>query len=406
MKKFYDGSLAAMMACIVLLSSQTTLFSAVQGGLLPTTDNINRPPKQEQVYYSTAPVDMHDGIDVGTLSLEGADLAIKKFVAEIEDNKYGPLASILVWHKGKLVFELYANHGYENAPHFMMSVTKTVTSLVLSRAIEMGYLKVSDFQRPILSFFPGIDQTEIKPEIESVTLYDVLMMQSGFRGIKEWMKGDDLEGDGLIQKYFELTKLPLDRKYRYSATDCMMVMALIDELTTRRPQSSLTQYESVWDFVQKEFLDKLDIQNYVWGKASNGNPASAAGSRFRSRDLLKMGIALHQKGFYKGEQLFSREYMDLLHGMDVRKTNRPHMKNACGYTYFTEGIEYDMNGVKFIGVGGRGAAGQFMTSYEELDLVIAATSDNRGGVGFGLKDAREAQVKNLLPLFAKHKSGK
>ena len=40
----------------------------------------------------------------------------------------------------------------------------------------------------------------------------------------------------------------------------------------------------------------------------------------------------------------------------------------------------------------------------ELDLVIAATSDNRGGVGFGLKDARQAHVDNILTLFTVEKA--
>ena len=396
LKKIKSTSLT----CLVLLFF-TSLLKAEKP---PTSDNTNKPKKQNTVYYSTSPVDMNDGIQVGILNIKGADVAIKNFIGDVENNKYGPLASILAWHKGKLVFEMYANYGYENSPHFLMSVTKTITSLLLSRAIEMGYLSVADLQNPVLDFFPDIDRTNIKAEAAAVTLYEVLMMQSGFRGIKEWMKGDDLQGYKMIQKYFEQTKLPLNKKYAYAATDCIIVMAIIDELTTRRPKSSLPQFSTVRKFLEQEFLGKLGITNYKWGTASNGNPASAAGCRLRSRDLLKVGIALHQKGIYKGEQLFSREYVDSLFDMKARRTKRPHMPGPHGYTYFTEGLEYKMNGMTFIGVGGRGAAGQFITSYEKLDLVIAATSDNRGGVGFGLKDARQAHVDNILTLFTVEKA--
>jgi len=391
-------SLTQKLVTLTLLS--LFLAYAAHAQKPPTTDDVNKPSKQDKVYYTTSPVDMNDGIKVGTLSIAGADPIIQKVISDVDSNVYGPLASILLWHKGELVFEMYANYGYENAPHFLMSVTKTITSLILSRTIELGYLTVSDLQKPVLDFFPDIDRTDIQPEAAAVTLYEVLMMQSGFRGIKEWMKGDDLEGYRMIQKYFELTTLPLDKRYAYAATDCNIVMSVVAELTTRRPDSSLPQYSTVWKFLEKEFLGKLGITNYKWGTASNGHPTSAAGCQLRTRDLLKMGIVLHQKGIYNGQQLLSREYIDMLFDMSARKKIRPHMTNPHGYTYFTEGIDYAMNGVEFTGVGGRGAAGQFITSYQALDLVIAATSDNRGNCGFVLKDARKAHVDNLLPIFA------
>jgi CubicO group peptidase (beta-lactamase class C family) len=366
----------------------------------PTTNNPSNPAKQDEVYYSTSPVDLHDGIKVGTLSVTGAEPVIEKLITDIQNNEYGPLASILVWHQDKLVFEMYANYGYENAPHFLMSVTKTLTSLLFSRAMELGYFRMGDLQKPVLDFFPDIDRANIQPEAAAVTLHEVLMMQSGFRGIKEWMKGDDLEGHRMIQKYFEQTTLPLDKRYTYAATDCNIVMSVIAELTSNRPDSSLPQYSTVWEFLEKEFLSPFGITNYQWSKASNGYPTSAAGCSLRSRDLLKIGIAMHQQGIHNGKQFFSGPYLDLLFNMGVRKKNRPHMSRPNGYIYFTEGIEYKLNGLTFVGVGGRGAAGQFMTSYPALDLVVVATSDNRGASGFGLDDARKAQVENLLPLFA------
>ena len=120
LKKIKSTSLT----CLVLLFF-TSLLKAEKP---PTSDNTNKPKKQNTVYYSTSPVNMNDGIQVGILNIKGADVAIKNFIGDVENNKYGPLASILAWHKGKLVFEMYANYGYENSPHFLMSVTKTITS--------------------------------------------------------------------------------------------------------------------------------------------------------------------------------------------------------------------------------------------------------------------------------------
>ena len=48
----------------------------------PTMEKGGKPPKQESVYYSTSPVDLHDGIKVGALSIPGAEPVIEEGDAE------------------------------------------------------------------------------------------------------------------------------------------------------------------------------------------------------------------------------------------------------------------------------------------------------------------------------------
>ena len=123
-------------------------------------------------YISTSPEDLGDGLQVGTLDLPGTAAAVKALMADDKAGKYSNLDSILIWKDDKLLFEMYSRRGRVDSPHYMMSVTKTLTSLVLGRAIELGLLSLDDLDKPIVSFMPEIDKSKIQSGVESITIRD------------------------------------------------------------------------------------------------------------------------------------------------------------------------------------------------------------------------------------------
>ena len=75
-------------------------------------------PDLEKAFISTAPADLNDGIPVGALGVSGGDKeAILKFAGEIEAGQQGEIDSLLLVHKGKLLFESYYRRGRINYPH-------------------------------------------------------------------------------------------------------------------------------------------------------------------------------------------------------------------------------------------------------------------------------------------------
>jgi len=65
-------------------------------------------PISKKAFIDATPTDRKDGIHVGDLGVEGGNKPmILQLAQEIADNKYGNLDSLLIAHKGKLLFESY-----------------------------------------------------------------------------------------------------------------------------------------------------------------------------------------------------------------------------------------------------------------------------------------------------------
>jgi hypothetical protein len=102
-------------------------------------------PHLEKSFIDVTPDDRNDGIPVGKLGIDGGNKeTIVKLAQEISNGKHGSYDSLLIAHKGKLLFESYYLRGRVNLPHFQASATKSYTSLVLGRAIQLGYLTMAD----------------------------------------------------------------------------------------------------------------------------------------------------------------------------------------------------------------------------------------------------------------------
>ena len=134
-----------------------------------------------EAYVSTSPENLKDGLLVGEMNVKGTSDAVKAIIADDKAGKYDKLDSLLLWKDGKLIFEMYTRKGRVDLPHYTMSVTKTVTSMLLARFIQLGLLKMGDLDKPIIDFMPEIDRSKIQPGVDGITLRDALFMKSGIR---------------------------------------------------------------------------------------------------------------------------------------------------------------------------------------------------------------------------------
>jgi CubicO group peptidase (beta-lactamase class C family) len=338
-------------------------------------------PDLSKAYVSISPEDLGDGLQSGTLDLPGTAEAVKALVADDKAGKYSNLDSILIWKDGKLLFEMYSRRGRVNAPHYAMSVTKTLTSVTLARAIQCGLLGMDDLDKPVIDFMPGIDRSKIKPGVETITLRDALHMKSGLRfPDKNFTQtlGDKYPKQEYFQKLFEATEpvTPESKEYKYAGTDPSIIMMILDIKTDGKVQ----------EFIAKELAGKFGA-TYYWEDQGCGIPNCGAGSNFTSRSLLKFGTAVIQGGKYNGEQLLSAEY--------VEQVMAP--KEEDGYYYYFHNREKNAGGQKVRFISGIGAGGQYMATFPELNIVAVATAHNQKAIGLPL----DAMLEHLLPLFVK-----
>ncbi len=377
---------------IILLLAIFSLSGKLTAGELPRLPSGLDPKEQSsaeqkkipdlpEAYVSTSPKDLDDGLQVGTLDMPGTDEAIQALISDDKAGKYDNLDSLLLWYDGRLLFEMYTRRGRVDAPHYTMSITKTLTSVTLARAIQVGLLDMEDLDKPVVDFMPEIDRSKIQSGVDTITLRDALFMKSGLRFPEKNIErklGSEYSKQQYFQKLFEITApiTPESKAYKYSGVNPSMIMMIMDIKTGG----------TVQEFIKTELAGKFGA-TYCWENQECGIPKCGAGSNFTSRSLMKFGIAFLQGGKYNGEQLLSAEY--------VEQVMAPKEKEGYYYHFHNRDKKAGEKEVKFI--SGIGAGGQYMATFPELNVVVVATSHNKGNIGAPLK----AMLEHLVPLFCK-----
>jgi len=357
-------------------------MSNIYAGNLPyfkKNDSTQKMSDLIEAYVSTSPENLKDGLLVGEMNVKGTSDAVKAIIADDKAGKYDKLDSLLLWKDGKLIFEMYTRKGRVDLPHYTMSVTKTVTSMLLARFIQLGLLKMGDLDKPIIDFMPEIDRSKIQPGVDGITLRDALFMKSG---IRFKTRNLDRRQSGRKQEYFqalfENTK-PVSaetKKYKYTGFNPSMIMMILD----------IKSDGNIQKFIKDKFLKPLGITNYSWANQGCGIPNCGAGSHFTSRDLLKFGITVINGGKYHGEQLFSPEYVNLINDRNKGE----------GYFYYFHN-RAKMNSKKKVDfISGIGAGGQYISLFPDQNIVIVATSSKSK-----IKAPLTAMLQRLMPLFSK-----
>ncbi|MFP6904721.1 MAG: serine hydrolase, partial [Verrucomicrobiota bacterium] len=275
--------------------------------------------------------------------------------------------------------------GRINYPHFQMSITKSYTALALGRAIQLGHLDMDDLDKPVVGFLKGLDPGRMVPGATSITLAGAMNMRSGIRIDKEKVKvlmrrPEQLKGQGQIQAYLEHSApiTPESQAFKYQGSDPSITMQVLEAVV---PGSARA-------FIEKEVLAKMGINHFAWQDDISGLPKSAAGSSMRSRDMLKWGMLVMNKGMWNGQQLIPAAFVELA-------TARIHTNpKGSSYRYFWWRHDMKVGEGTYDCTSGRGAGGQFILLLPQLDLIVVITAHIKG------MGAMLATVpRRILPAF-------
>lgn len=331
-------------------------------------------PHLNNAFVSTSPEDRKDGVSVDTLSGNNKDKnAILKLSQEIFEGKHGNYDAVLISHKNKLVFESYYKKGRINLPHGQASAVKAYTSLVLGRAIELGYLTMADLDKPLVGFLEDLDPTKFVDGAEKITLNKALTMHGGLTiNRDEWEKIENdstrLKGQGLVQTLLEISK-PITQEsqtYLYGNYNPMLVMALIDAVVPGTAE----------DFIKRELLDKIGISNYSWQTNISGLPEAGWRANIMSRDMIKIGNLVLNNGKFKGEQLISSAYLAKATSGIVKPT-QDWIPKEYRYGYFWYQTFIKVGDKNYNTAFAWGGGGQRVIVIKELDLTIVISGHDR-----------------------------
>jgi len=397
----------------VLLSSVHAFCAEPSNGLAPEVTSLNlkdnlyqleaKLPDLEKPYVSVAPEDKKDGLIVGNLGVDGGNAElIQKYAEELAaspkvetdpkgDKTTGTVDSLLISYKGKLIFESYYRRGRANFPHYQMSITKSYTALALGRAIQLGLLKLEDVDMPAISFLKKLDISKLTPGADAITLAQAMEMGSGIRlpdeKAKELLKNPaKLKGQGEIQAYLQNSAPipPAPRQFKYQESDPAIAMQVLDAVAPGGAEQ----------FIQNELLKPMGITQYHWETAVSGLPKSAAGSSLLSRDMVKFGELILNHGKWQGQQLIPEAYITRATSPNV------HSYSTYYYGFFWWVEDFKLGEKTYHAVEGRGAGGQFIFMFPELDLIAVVTSHDKG-----MGNMLTILPKRIIPAFdAKNES--
>lgn len=349
-------------------------------------------PHLNNPFINTTPEDRKDGISVGELPVNNNDKkAILKLSQEIFEGKHGNYDALLIAHKNKLVFESYYKKGRINLPHGQASAVKAYTSLILGRAIQMGYLTMEDLDKPLINFLKDIDPKKMVKGAEKITLHKALTMHGGLTIDRDkWKEIENdsvrLKGQGLVQTLLEQSE-PItseSQTYLYGNFNPMLVMTVIDAVVPGTAE----------DFIKTELLDKLGITNYKWSTHISGLPQAGSRARIMSRDMVKLGNLVLNKGKLNGEQLISTEYLSKATSGIVNPT-QDWIPKDYRYGYFWYQTLVKIGHKSYDATFAWGGGGQRVIVIEELDLTIVISGHDR-------EDEIMTQISEIIiPAFIK-----
>lgn len=348
-------------------------------------------PHLKKAFINVTPVVGKDGLPVGKLGADGGNKAmILKLAQEIANNKHGKYDGLLISYKNKLIFESYYKRGRINLPHFQSSAAKVYTTLALGRAIQLGYLTMADLDKPLVNFLKDLNPAKFVKGAETITLHKALTMRSGLRVSREKRKElaknpAQLKGQRQVQAWLQYSK-PITEEsqiFKYQ-DDPVLVMQVIEAVVPGTAK----------DFIKKELLDKMGITNYRWKDAISGLPEISFQVDMTSRDMIKWGKLVLNKGKWNGEQLISKAFIaKATSGITLPTENWQPKTYRYGYYWYQTNII--VGGKSYKANLAWGGGGQHIIVIEALDLIIAIT-------GHDIEDKIMTQVsKNIVPAFTK-----
>jgi len=255
---------------------------------------------------------------------------LEKSLAEKCDNVYE-----LVGIKGETKLELY-RHGFKPGDTLnVMSVTKSVLSLLTGIAIDQGLIASIDDK--VLDYFPDYTPKKGEKTIREVTLRHLLTMTAPYKYSSEPWKRVCTSPDW--------TKAALDllggRKgitgdFKYSTLGIQILGGLVSNAS----KMSLSEFANRVLFAplgiaphhndaassqeaQLEFLMAKRPKGDVWFADPKGANTAGWGLALGAKDMAKIGLLCLNKGVYEGKRIVSEKW--------IREATAPSID--CGYRF-------------------------------------------------------------------------
>ena len=319
-------------------------------------------------YQYNVPEKADDDWEISSLKDEGIDFAkINELMVDILNGNIREIHSVLIIKNGRLVLEDYF-YGYaRNQIHHLMSVTKSITSILIGIGKDQN--KIPGVDKKIFELFPSYKDISWDDQKNEIRLKHVLTMTAGLDwNTWEYPEGDIRDSTYAMTRSDDWIRFTLERKaidtpgktFVYSNGLTMLLGAILRNTTGLYADK----------FAEEYLFGPLGITDFSWQKLPDDTTITAWGLKLRPRDMAKIGHMMLRDGKWRSKQIVSSTW--------VRESTQGHVESyillGSGYGYqWWRGRTFLSNKmIEIFYAAGKG--GQYIFVCPSLDLVTVITS--------------------------------
>jgi CubicO group peptidase (beta-lactamase class C family) len=350
----------------------------------------NTPQKQNNITVS--PAQCSSGFSFGFDEPDAEGINVQQLVnltEWVQNNPQIPILSFTISKNGRVVYQLYTSSLTGEESHYVMSVTKSVTSSLVGVAMDRGYLastdqNIAELLPPDLFLNPAD-----RSRFSLLTLKDVL----GMSGLNASVAPHDPSPEA---KRRSNEWWGSKNRVRYALTQTLLSNPGIDFLytdITPTLAAGVVEYathQTLFDFANENLFEPMQFANQEWmHEDPSGIDNGAFGLRLRPIDMQKFGILFLNDGCWNGQQLISSKWI---------KQSFTSWITSGENTYSTDYGWYwwkDVWGKDWTSFGAIGWKGQRIDVFPEQKMVITMTAI--------INDGSENRVfSNLIHSYVMH----
>ncbi len=339
-------------------------------------------------YEYTVPDFSNDGWAVSSTDEVGINTDIicdmMDFIIETPDHN---IHSILIFKDDNLVFEEYfegylysSNPPGSNGPlihydeftdHYLASVSKSITSVILGSAIKEGF--IDNIDDKVIDLLPEYADI-LTGEKADITLKHLLTMSSGLSfDESSYPYGDPLNdvtalfnSDDPIE--YILSRSLIDTpgsKFMYNSGSTNVIGAIVQKYT----EMSLLEFGNDYLFFP------LNIEGGTWQALPGGYFFASGGISLRPRGLAKIGYLFLNKGYWEEDRIITEEWINESVSEHIVTEGRTlPWAHAYGYQWWLQ--DFHANGRTYNSFLAAGWGDQYMIIFEELNMMIVFNCGN------------------------------
>ena len=251
-----------------------------------------------------------EGIPVSTPEAQGFDsgrlAAMTRYIESTSERTF----SMMIARNGHILYEMLAGNLPRDAAHYMMSVTKSLTSAITGVAIDRGLIASED--QPIGELLPNelFGSPKNLEDKRRITVRQVLNMSA--LDVPHIVGNTDPEARKNYSAW-----VGAQNRVRYAlgqrkVQQPMGVMTYTD--LTCSLMNGIIHYRSgktALEFGNEHLFSRMGFRNQEWmGQDPAGIELGGYGLRLRPLDMLKFGQLYLQRGRWNGQSLLNPAWID------------------------------------------------------------------------------------------------